>query len=222
MKREHISEFVHDEWSATLLDSAFPCVGGAGAVRRGDYSHRTYKSLESGLSADECARDLEEFLSSRDRADFPVSVFTASFLEPSSLDEEGFELALWRFLEMLRQRDQVADSVDEAGIDLDEPDDIGYVFGGRHLFIVGMHPTASRFARRFAFPTLVFNALSHATPLRETGRFERMADRIRARDIRLQHEVNPSIHLPRPAQFSGRLNQPGWECPHPDAMPGPH
>ena len=169
-------------------------------MRRGDYLHRTYTALDDPSAAAECAEQLRRFLKDRPGNQYPVSVFTASF--PGSLpgDEDQFEALMWEFLHELS-----ANEVPPVRpLPLDEPEDVGFVFGGRHLFVVGMHPHASRHARRFGIPTLVFNALSHVGPLRPHGRFDRMVARIRERDERLEGSINPSVEAPRSAQFSGK------------------
>jgi len=161
------------------------------------------------VAATSCADDLARFFRERPGAEHPVSVFTASFPDSLPRDEDHFEELLWTFLHALSEHDQEP----IAPPPLDEPEDIGFVFGGRHLFVVGMHPHASRHARRFGIPTLVFNALSHVAPLRPHGRFDRMAARIRERDERLEGSINPSLEAPRPAQFSGKRVTDDWREP---------
>ncbi|MCS4592682.1 YqcI/YcgG family protein [Brevibacterium sediminis] len=209
---KELQQYIHDIWADMITDPAFPCVGAAGAVRRGDYLHETYTSLTEVSAAKSCARSLKSFNNSRSRLSHPVAVFAASFAFSYHQNEEEFESELWAFLAALCEYDQ--DSPSNSSQTIDEPDDIGFIFDGRHFFVVGMHPLASRPARQFAVPTLVFNALSHVAPLVPNGRFERMKTQIRKRDARLSGYENPSSELPRRAQFSGRQNDPEWTPPH--------
>jgi hypothetical protein len=119
-----------------------------------------------------------------------------------------FERRLWQQLAGLRRLDtgSVTGRADLAG-------DPGFVFAGRNLFVVGLHPGASRQARRFGWRTLVFNALSHADPLLAAGKYQDMTEQIRRRDVRLQGSLNPSTFQPRVAQFSGRAVDADWRCP---------
>ncbi len=79
-----------------------------------------------------------------------------------------------------------------------------------------MHPGASRFARRFPVPLLLFNAKAQFDALRRDGRFDRMQSKIRERDVRLQGSVNPKS--PRSVRTqkhdsTGREVEPQRQCP---------
>ena len=93
----------------------------------------------------------------------------------------------------------------------------------RHLgldapyFLVGLHPKASRNARRAPSPTLVFNLHSQFVALRESGHYTRIRDRIRDRDEQLQGTINPMVsdhgEVSPARQYSGREVEPGWRAP---------
>ena len=84
-------------------------------------------------------------------------------------------------------------------------------------FIVGLHPQASRVARRTPLPTLVFNLHEQFEMLRGTGSFERMRDTIRRRDAQLQGEVNPMAadhgDVSEARQYAGRQVEDDWQAP---------
>jgi FPC/CPF motif-containing protein YcgG len=83
--------------------------------------------------------------------------------------------------------------------------------------VVGLHPASSRFARRFAWPTLVFNAHHQFDRLRAEGRYDRMQEVIRSRELALQGDLNPNLgdfgSLSEARQYSGRPAEAGWRCP---------
>jgi FPC/CPF motif-containing protein YcgG len=85
------------------------------------------------------------------------------------------------------------------------------------FFVVGLHPASSRFARRFAWPTLVFNAHHQFERLRSEGGYARMQEVIRARERKLQGTLNPNLGdfgvRSEARQYSGRPVQEGWRCP---------
>lgn len=93
----------------------------------------------------------------------------------------------------------------------------GFSFAGTAFFVVGMHPQASRRARRTPSPTLVFNAHAQFEALRRTGSFERMRDTIRRRDVRRQGSVNPMMadhgQVSEARQYSGRAVPDAWTPP---------
>src|SRR6476620_7390004 len=68
-----------------------------------------------------------------------------------------------------------------------------FSLAGTAYFVVGLHPAASRIARRTPLPTLVFNLHEQFEELRQSERFERMRDTIRRRDQALQGSVNPMV-----------------------------
>jgi uncharacterized protein len=207
---DRVAVLMHDQFRATILSAAFPCLGGAGAVRRGDYAFAAYDALGSSSAISASATHLREFLAGRPAERHPVSVFVTAFTGPAALTETRFEELLWAHLMGLRRLD-TADFADcSVCIDACDP---GFIFEGREFFVVGLHPAATRWSRRFAWPVLVFNSLTHAVPLRQSGKHERMRQRILARDRRLQGSDNPSLGASQLAQFSGRQVGPDWLPP---------
>ena len=91
-----------------------------------------------------------------------------------------------------------------------DPNDPHFAFsaGGTAYFIVGLHPAASRVARRAPLPTLVFNPHDQFEELRAEGRFDGMRTTIRRRDEDLQGFVNPMVadhgDSTEALQYSGR------------------
>ena len=100
-----------------------------------------------------------------------------------------------------------------------DPNDPHFAFsaGGTAYFIVGLHPAASRVARRAPLPTLVFNPHDQFEELRAEGRFDGMRTTIRRRDEDLQGFVNPMVadhgDSTEALQYSGRRHTAGWEPP---------
>ena len=141
--------------------------------------------------------------------------FIAVFRGPQVCDEKHFERMLWS---QLRRLHEVDDEPWSERVSRD-PDDAHFAFSvaGRAYFVVGMHPLASRDARRAATPTLVFNPHEQFETLRATGQFLRMRDLIRDRDQQLQGTVNPMVAdhgaTSEARQFSGRQVGPGWRAP---------
>ncbi|MET9356564.1 guanitoxin biosynthesis heme-dependent pre-guanitoxin N-hydroxylase GntA [Streptomyces sp. NPDC006617] len=207
---------VHEEFRSLVLGGTFPCLGGASALRRGQYRFGWYPLLGSAEAASECAGDLTRFVTDFPEQSHPVAVHVAVFEGPGGLGEEDFEALLWQQLRGMRLADGTGGCADDPAGAVQEEDavsDPGFYFGHRNFFVVGIHPGASRAARTFRRPALVFNALSHMGPLRRAGSYTSMQDKIRSRDRRLQGSVNPSLQRPRVAQFSGREVFGDWKCP---------
>jgi FPC/CPF motif-containing protein YcgG len=201
---------VHNQLRAMFLSTAYTCLGAATAIRRGNYRLGVYPPLASPEAVEGTAADLTRFTREHPEPEHPVAVFVSVFDGPVRTGDADFEADLWRHLAAL---DETNPGRTDAHPNPGTAADPGFVYSGRNFFVVGLHPGASRWARRFAWPTLVFNALSHGDPLREADQFDRMTERIRNRDRRLQGEVNPSLEFSRVSQFSGRAVDADWTCP---------
>ena len=207
--------FVHDAFRALVLNERFSCIGGRAAVKRGAYRFALYERMGSPEAADGLARDLVRFAGDPDITSEPLTAFVASFVEPVPPDEEGFERLLWSTLQQVNDRDGAAWAGD-CGADPDSPD-FSFSFAGSGYFIVGLHAGSSRLARRFAWPTRVFNPHRQFERLRADGRYGRFQHTIRRRDLALQGTVNPMLRdfgeASEARQYSGRVVPDGWRCP---------
>jgi FPC/CPF motif-containing protein YcgG len=201
---------VHNQFRAMVLSSAFPCLGASGALRRDEYQFAVYSDLGSRAAVEANAKDLHSFVEGFETGSNGVAVLVACFGGPVISSEEQFEQALFGHLESLHRVDERREP--NPAIDPTD-DDRGFIFHRRNFFIVGFHPAASRWARRFAWPVLVFNSLSHEVELRKSGKYDRVKEKIRDRDVRLQGSLNPSLDLCQAAQFSGRTVGPDWNPP---------
>ncbi|RYF38094.1 MAG: YqcI/YcgG family protein, partial [Comamonadaceae bacterium] len=98
-----------------------------------------------------------------------------------------------------------------------EGDDFSFSVGGRAFFVVGLHPGASRLARRAPAPCLVFNFHDQFEALKASGKYATMQDAIRARDVALQGSINPMLARfgegSEARQYSGRAVSADWQCP---------
>ena len=141
--------------------------------------------------SDALAEDLARFARQASAAN-RLSAFVAIFTGRPPASERAFERRLWAQLQLLHERDDPAAGWDPA-VSADPRDPrFSFSFAGTAFFVVGLHPRSSRLARRFRYPALVFNPHAQFERLRREGRFERLRDVIRARDIALQGSINPS------------------------------
>lgn len=132
-------------------------------------------------------------------------------------DGQAWEKLLWAQLQSLHELDRTHHAWD-ATVSSDPADPaFSFSFAGTAFFIIGMHPASSRLARRFAWPTLVFNAHEQFERLRERQVFERMRATVRARDHKLQGSLNPNPsnygERSEARQYSGRAVAGDWQCP---------
>jgi uncharacterized protein len=128
-----------------------------------------------------------------------------------------FETLLWRQLAALHDLSKPNFEWNTAVSK--EPDDprFSFSFAGSAYFVVGLSPASKRWARRFPWPTLVFNDHFQFERLREAQRFDRMRDLIRERDQALHGSNNPMLEdhgaHSEARQYSGREVGQDWRCP---------
>ena len=210
-----LTAFVHDSFRALALNEHFPCAGGRAAVRQSAYRFGLYNELGGAQSAAALACDLQRFNEDSMLRDSPLRAYVASYIGPVPSNEEQFEARLWATLQRLADLDDSA-WVSTRSDDPDSPT-FGFSFGGVGFFIVGLHASSSRVARRFAFPTLVFNPHDQFDRLRREGKFARFRDVIRAKDVDLAGTVNPMLRDfgdgSEARQYSGRAVDSEWRCP---------
>jgi FPC/CPF motif-containing protein YcgG len=210
-----LAQFVHGQFRALTLDHWFPCLGAKSAIRRGTYLFAMYFELASSETTALLDRDLRRFIQEYVEQKQDFTTFVASFASPASMDEQHFERLLWQQLQMLHEQDEQTWCLD---IPCDPNDaNFAFSFGGHTFFIVGLHAGSSRWARRFAWTTLIFNAHQQFEHLRERGKFERLQRQIRVKDSELQGGINPNLlaYHGRSAarQYAGRFVEEDWACP---------
>lgn len=209
-----VAEVLQDAGVEMLARHDYPCLGAQSVVRGDRLTVRVYEELDTPAAARLLLQDLRMFDSEVDLNDGFAS-FIAVFRGPQISDEQHFERILWSQLRRLHEVDDEPwnDQVSR------DPEDEHFAFSvaGSAYFVVGMHPTASRDARRAANPTLVFNPHEQFTTLRASGHFLRMRDLIRDRDRQFQGTINPMVSdhgaTSEARQYSGREVGRGWQAP---------
>lgn len=204
-------------FAAHIAETEFPCLGARSVMRR-DAADIVVLKAAGPAELHRLGRALAAFtVETADAEDF-VS-FVAIFRDPIPASEADFEAFLWRVLQHLHDTDD-RPWADDVSSDPGSPH-FEFSHAGTPLFVVGLHPEASRMARRTPLPTLVFNLHRQFEQMRADGHYDRMRDQIRRRDVRLQGSVNPMVDdfgsTPPARQYSGRAVEDGWVapfCPH--------
>jgi hypothetical protein len=212
-----LAEFVHDSFRALVLNPKFSCVGAKSAFRTDSYRFGVYPMMTGPAATAALAHDLWSFVGEQDQFGDNFYTFVASFEGPVISDESAWERLVWTQLQRLHDLDRQQHPWDPSVSS--DPDSASFSFsiGGQAFFVVGLHPASTRWSRRFAWPTLVFNAHHQFTRLRDEGTFERIRDVIRSRDHGLQGSLNPNLdnwgERSEARQYSGRPVEADWRCP---------
>ena len=202
-----------------IADRSFPCVGAKAALKRDGMRFIVARDFRSGWDDLRIMPALFE-IAARYRAEPELFQSLVVLFEGGApLDEARFEKGLWKRLQSLSDKDEWLGQQPDPRVAHD-PDDPHFAmsFGGEAFFIVGLHPKASRPARRFATPAIVFNLHDQFETLRAEGRYDKLRASILERDVAIAGSVNPMLaqhgKVSAARQYSGRAVEAGWRCPY--------
>lgn len=210
-------ERLQSQLFAHVEDADFPCVGAKSALARGTLEVLACDRIDSAWDDLRIHDALLKFAATKpDGALFRS--FAVVFDGPDDLTEAAFEKALWSRVQSLSDKDvwRGQDYDPSVSPDPDNPH-FSLSFGGQAFFIVGLHPNASRPARRFERPAMIFNLHEQFERLRSAGKYEGMREKILQRDEALAGSRNPMLARHGDAsearQYSGRVVDESWKCP---------
>ncbi len=197
---------------------SFPCVGAKAALSRGTMTIMTARDIRSGWD-DMAIYPALSALADRYRADPQLfQTLVVLFAQSGDMDEPEYEGHLWNRIQSLSDKDVWLGRKSDPRVS-ENPDDphFSLSFAGEAFFVVGLHPQASRPARRFEVPAMVFNLHDQFEQLRDQGRYEKLRDSILDRDVALAGSLNPMLarhgSVSEARQYSGRAVEDGWRCP---------
>lgn len=208
-------------FAAHLEQPDFPCVGAKASLSQDALRMAGFGVLGVRENDAPLLQQLTEFAQHLDEVDMDevtLHSFAAVFAGPTDTDERRFEALLWSQLQRLHALDFTLGNAwaPDVATDPDSPE-FSLSLAGHPFFVIGLHPGASRIARRFSSPVLVFNSHRQFERLREDGRYARMQAATRSRDIDLQGSINPNLAdfgtAAETRQYSGRKVGDDWRCP---------
>jgi FPC/CPF motif-containing protein YcgG len=208
-----------EAFRAFIRDAGFPCVGAKSALTKGQMRILVARDITSGWDDMRIYPALLAFAAGYRKKPDLFQSFAVLFEGPGDLDEESFERHLWDRVQSLADKDAWLGHPWDGRV-AQEPDNphFSLSFAGEAFFVVGLHPRASRPARRFSSPALVFNLHAQFEQLREAGRYEKLRSSILQRDEVLAGSANPMLarhgEISEARQYSGRIVDEGWRCPY--------
>ena len=202
---------------------AFPCVGAKAALSRDQIAVVVARDITSAWDDLRIYPLLLDFVDAYKAEPTLFRSFAVVFESPRTLTEPQFEHHLWERAQSLTDKDAWSGKPYDTRVS-DNPHDTHFSlsFGGEAFFIVGLHPNASRPARRFHTPTLIFNLHDQFERLRAEGSYDKLRASILSRDEKLAGSQNPMLarfgEVSEARQYSGRAVDEAWACPfHPAA-----
>lgn len=202
-----------------VRSATFPCVGAKSALAKGQMRIVVAGDIRSAWDDLRIYPGLLDL--ARRYAEDPVlfQTFVVVFERDRRLSEADFETALWARIQSLSDKDAMFAQPTDTRVSGDPGDPhFSLSFGGQAFFVVGLHPGASRPARRFSRPAMVFNLHDQFVRLREEGRYEKLRAAILDRDVAVAGSINPMLarhgDISEARQYSGRAVGNDWQCPY--------
>ena len=210
-------EEIIKDWHAHLEDKLFPCVAAKAAL---------VKEHLNVFVADHmaCPKDdkvildfIYGFVDRYRQSDKMFHTAVIIFEQPDVYDEKMYSRFFWNRLQALSNLDAEKYEYDHR-VDADpESEHFSFSLKEEAFFVIGLHPAASRPARRFKYPAMVFNPHAQFEQLREAGQYEKMKNIIRKKDIELAGAINPMLRdfgeASEVYQYTGQKLNNEWKCP---------
>jgi len=226
----HRPKFTQDHdlisaFNTHIADQDFPCVGAKSALARSQIKVVVARAIDSAWNDLQIHAALLAFVEDYRREDKMFQSLAVIFEGPGDLSEAEFENHLWQRIQSVADKDAWLGQDYDARVSPD-PDNphFSLSFGGEAFFVVGLHPNASRRARRFEAPVMVFNLHDQFERLRAEGRYEKLRAAILSRDEAVAGSINPMLSrhgdTSEARQYSGRVVDAEWRCPFSDARAG--
>lgn len=207
-----------EAFRAFVRDPAFPCVGAKSALKRAQMKIVVGSDIRSAWDDLRIYPSLLALAQGYKAAPKLFQTLVVIFADDVALSEADYEQHLWARLQSLNDKDEWHGQKYDPRVS-DDPDDGAFSlsFGGEAFFVVGLHPQASRPARRFQRAAMVFNLHDQFEQLRTAGLYERLRGTILDRDVALAGSLNPMLARHGAAsaapQYSGRAVGDDWVCP---------
>jgi FPC/CPF motif-containing protein YcgG len=205
-------------FEAFVRDRGFPCVGAKSALSRGQLSVVVARDISSGWNDLEIYPELLNLVGTYRRRPKLFQSLVVLFEGPAHLSELDFERQMWNRIQSLSDKDEWQGYSYDARVSSDPNSPrFSLSFGGEAFFVVGLHPNATREARRFGYPAMVFNLHDQFERLRMEGTYEKLRATILDRERALSGSVNPMLsrfgEISEARQYSGRAVGEEWTCP---------
>lgn len=208
---------IYQELRSFLSQPSYPCIAAVKAAAKGDIRLRVYPSIEASAANESLAIDLHRFVLEQQRTGSIYLTFVAVFEAPLTMDDSGFESALWAQLQNLHEHSKKHFTWDENAVSDPKDPKFCFSFAGEAMFVVGLHGRSARLSRRFKYPTLVFNLFRQFEALKNLHQYVPMQDVNRRRDLVFQGSINPMLTRfgddAEAIQYSGRDHRTFWTCP---------
>ncbi|MEP6713532.1 MAG: guanitoxin biosynthesis heme-dependent pre-guanitoxin N-hydroxylase GntA [Ferruginibacter sp.] len=214
---DHQHNIIIKSFHSFLTSNTFPCVAAKDAVAKDNILIMTASHLACPADDKAILDFIYTFTQAYRKAGKGFHSAAIIFKEPGNINEIMFDTFMWQRLKALREIDKKNYNHDSRVAD--DPASPAYSFSlmEEAFFIVALHPGNSRPARRFKYPTLVFNPHAQFEEMKKSTGYEKMKTIVRRRDMAMSGSVNPMLtdfgEASEVYQYSGQVYDEKWECP---------
>ncbi len=210
-------ESIKERFRNFIRNESYPCVAARAALARDQIPVLVAGHMGCPKDDEKILGFLYDFVEHYRAARTLLHSAAVVFRQPEMVSEEVFDTLLWQRLQSLSSLDAHKFSYDHrVNMDPMAPD-FSFSLGKEAFFVIGLNPGSSRPARRFALPALVFNPHEQFEQLRKTGRYDKMKNIVRKRDMLFSGSLNPMLSdfgdTSETFQYSGLQHNEHWRCP---------
>ena len=206
-----------DNYKAFIADKTFPCIAARAAVAGGNIKCMVADNMACNKDDRAILDFLYTFVDDYRIAPNPFHSAAIIFKGPQEIDEENFEILLWKRLQSFTNLDTQNYSWDQRVSPDTASPTFSFSIKSEAFFILGLHSASSRASRRFPYPVLAFNPHQEFEKLRTAHRYEAMKEVVRKRDVLYSGSINPMLNdfgeASEASQYSGKKYNGDWHCP---------
>lgn len=204
-------------WNEHLENKEFPCVAAKAAMVKAQLNIMVVGHMACPKDDRSILDFIYGFVDKYREAGTLFHSAVVIFDQPEIYNEKMYSQFFWDRLQALSNLDAVNYHYDERVDPHPESENFSFSLKGEAFFIIGMHPAASRDARKFKYPAIVFNPHAQFEQLREANQYSKMKNIVRKRDIALSGSINPMLEdfgsSSEVYQYTGQKLDSSWKCP---------
>ncbi len=210
-------ESIIEEYNNYLSAKEFPCVAAKAALAKQQVKCIVAEHMACPKDDIAILQFLYDFIDGYRSSAHLFHSASIIFKGPEFINEDMFDRLLWQRLQSLANIDAQYYKHDKRVDQHPLSANFSFSIKEEAFFIIGLHPSSSRLARRFKYPTLAFNPHAQFENLRAANNYDKMKNIVRKRDIAFSGSVNPMLDdfgtSSEVYQYSGKIYDSTWKCP---------
>ncbi len=211
------SSTIVNSFHSFISDALFPCVAAKDALSKDNIQIYIAQHIACPADDEGILAFLYTFTDAYRVVEKGFHSAAIIFEQPENMSEDIFDNFMWQRLSALKILDE-KNYQHDARVSND-PNSPNFSFSVKEeaYFILALHANNSRPARKFKYPTLIFNPHAQFEAMKTTNRYEKMKAVVRKKDMALAGSINPMLsnfgEASEVFQYSGKQYDNNWQCP---------